>query len=309
MAVKKIVITTGDPAGCGPLITLDALNSLKDANADFFVVGDERILKRFPIYTRIKKRFCLIGANSPYVDKIKSGYPSRLCGQAALNYLRTGLKTLKKEKIKRLVTAPVSKEAIQKVVSGFSGHTEYLADYFGVKNFEMMMVSPELKVVLGTRHIPLRKVCASIQTKNIIKTLNLVHSSLLKMFKIKNPKIALVSINPHAGINTHLEKEERIMLDTLKRVNAKIFGPFPADTIFIEQNLKKYDCLVCFYHDQAMIPFKLLSIKEGVNLTLGLPIIRTSPAHGVAFDVMKAGKKPFSSSMVAAIRLALKLQV
>ena len=306
---KKVIITTGDPAGCGPAITLDAIKSLKNTKTDFFVIGDERVLRKLPVYNRIKKRFNLIDAASPYIDKIKPGLLSSICGQASLNYLKIALKTLKEEKAKRLVTAPVSKEAIQEIKPGFSGHTEYLADYFKAKNFEMMMVSPKLKVVLATRHIPLRRVSDSIKKIEVSKTLNLVHAALIKMFNIENPKIALVSINPHAGINTHLEKEERIMLEALKKVKAKIFGPFPADTIFIEQNLKKYDCIVCFYHDQAMIPFKILSIKEGVNLTLGLPIIRTSPAHGVAFDVMAAGKKPFSSSMVAAIKLALKLQI
>ncbi len=309
MPAKKVVITTGDPAGCGPLITLGALDCLRNSTAKFFVVGDCAILKKYPIYKRLKKRFTLIDLNTPLISKIKPGYESALGGKAALSYLRTALKILKKEDAKHLVTAPISKEAVQHSLSSFSGHTEFLADYFNAKSFEMMMVSKNLNVLLGTRHIPLRKVPDSIQARSLVNTLNLVRKSLIGMFKIKSPKIALVSINPHAGIYTHLEKEERIMLAAVSKLKWKAFGPFPADTIFIKENISKYDCIICSYHDQAMIPFKLLSMKEGVNLTLGLPIIRTSPAHGVAFDLMRKGAKPFSSSMAAAIKLALKLQI
>jgi 4-hydroxythreonine-4-phosphate dehydrogenase len=129
------------------------------------------------------------------------------------------------------------------------------------------------------------------------------------MFGLKNPKIAVTAFNPHAGVDTFFDAEEKIIYNAIKVFKKNFYGPYPCDSIFIEKNLKKYDCIICLYHDQAMIPFKLLSLKAGVNLTLGLPIIRTSPAHGVAFDVMKTGKIPFHSSMVEAIKLALKLHV
>jgi 4-hydroxythreonine-4-phosphate dehydrogenase len=129
------------------------------------------------------------------------------------------------------------------------------------------------------------------------------------MFKIKNPKIALVSFNPHAGINTFMNEEEKVISQAVRKFRNRIYGPFPADTIFIKENFRKYHCIITLYHDQGMIPFKLLSFKEGVNLTLGLPIVRTSPAHGVAYDVLKKGKKPFSSSMIEAVKLALSLNI
>jgi 4-hydroxythreonine-4-phosphate dehydrogenase len=173
----------------------------------------------------------------------------------------------------------------------------------------MMMVSGKLKVILFTRHIPLREVPSFIRKKDLIDTFFLVYSSLKKMFKIKNPLLAVTSLNPHAGLDTFLGREEKIVYDAIRSFGHRIYGPFPSDTIFIEKNLRKYHCIICLYHDQAMVPFKLLSFREGVNLTLGLPVIRTSPAHGVAYDAMRNGATPFSSSMLEAIRLALKLSL
>lgn len=307
--MTKLIVTSGDPAGCGPLITLKAIYALIDENADFFVVGDKKILQDIPVYEKVKKRINLIDLNSKEIEKIKKGYISKKAGMTSLNYLNKALQIIKKEKIKRLVTAPLSKEATKPAFRNFSGHTEYLADYFGAKNIAMAMVSQKLKVVLFTRHRLLREVPKLIDKGSLINTFSLVYYSLQNMFKIKKPRIAVTSLNPHAGIDTFLDKEEKIVCKAIKDFKKIIYGPYPSDTIFIEQNLKKYDCIICLYHDQAMIPFKLLSLKSGVNLTLGLPIIRTSPAHGVAYDVVREGRIPFHSSMVAAIKLALRLSV
>jgi 4-hydroxythreonine-4-phosphate dehydrogenase len=216
---------------------------------------------------------------------------------------------MKKKYIKRLVTAPLSKEAARLVLPNFSGHSEYLADYFKAKNIAMMMVSNKLKTVLLTRHIPLREVPLSLNRRELLNTFSLVYFSLKTMFRIKNPKIAISSLNPHAGVNTFLDKEEKLIYKAVKDFKKEIYGPYPSDTIFTEDNLKKYDCVISLYHDQGMIAFKLLSLKEGVNLTLGLPIIRTSPAHGVAYDIMRQHKVPFSSSMAEAIKLAMRLNI
>jgi 4-hydroxythreonine-4-phosphate dehydrogenase len=307
--MKKIVITTGDPAGCGPFITLKSIYNLRDKNIDFFVVGDKKILQEIPIYEKVKKRFILFDLNTKEIEKIKKGFPSKLTGKAAFNYLKKALQILKKFEIKRLVTAPLSKEATKLVYPNFLGHTEFLANYFGCKKFAMMMVSKKLKVVLFSRHLPLRNVSSKIKMDAYLELFELIYTCLKKMFKIKKPKIATCSFNPHAGIHTFLEKEEEEILKAIKRFKKEIFGPFASDTLFVKENLKKYDCIIACYHDQAMIPFKLLSFKEGVNLTLGLPIIRTSPSHGVAYQVIREGKVPFSSSMQEAIKLALKLNL
>jgi 4-hydroxythreonine-4-phosphate dehydrogenase len=305
--MKKVVITTGDPAGCGPIITLEAVGALSDKKIDFFIVGDKKIMEEIPVYKKIKKRINLIDLNTTGIKRIKKGEKSKLGGQTSLNYLNKGLEVLRQEKAKRLVTAPLSKEAVGFALSGFCGHTEYLAGYFRVKNFAMMMVSNKLKIVLFSRHIPLREVSAAITRRDFKDVIKLTYAALKEKFKIKNPKIAAVSVNPHAGINTFLDKEEKVIALAIKESGKKVGGPFPSDTIFIEENLKKFDCIICPYHDQAMIPFKMLSFKDGVNLTLGLPIIRTSPAHGVAYEVIREGKKPFSSSMIEAVKLAVKL--
>ncbi|MDP2923049.1 MAG: 4-hydroxythreonine-4-phosphate dehydrogenase PdxA [Candidatus Omnitrophota bacterium] len=307
--MTKLIVTSGDPAGCGPLITLKAIYALIDENADFFVVGDKKILQDIPVYEKVKKRINLIDLNSKEIEKIKKGYISKKAGIASLNYLNKALQILEKEKIKRLVTAPLSKEATKLAFRNFSGHTEYLADYFGAKNIAMAMVSQKLKVVLFTRHRLLREVPKLIDKGRLINTFSLVYYSLQNMFKIKKPRIAVTSLNPHAGIDTFLDREEKIVCEAIEDLKKIIYGPYPSDTIFIEQNLKKYDCIICLYHDQAMIPFKLLSLKSGVNLTLGLPIIRTSPAHGVAYDIMRKDKIPFHSSMVEAIKLAIRLKI
>jgi len=307
MSRKRVVVTAGDPAGCGPLITLQTINKCKADETDFFVVGDRKVFAKLTGYNKFKKRVNFIDLDTPGIEKIKPGIPSKITGQASLNYLKASLKVIKQQKIKRLVTAPVSKEAIGLVLKKFSGHTEYLAKYFGVSKFAMLMTSKQLRVLLLTRHLPLRLVSSAIQRQGVLDSISLVYSCLKGQYKIKSPKIALVSANPHAGIDTFLEKEEKKLLAAKLAFKKPIYGPYPADTIFINDNLKKYDCIICPYHDQAMIPFKLLSLKNGVNLTLGLPILRTSPAHGVAFDLMRQRKNPFSSSMTEAIKLVLRL--
>jgi 4-hydroxythreonine-4-phosphate dehydrogenase len=302
----KVIITIGDPAGCGPLITCEAIYRLRKKDVDFFVVADEKILKRVSFYKKIKDRINLIDLNTPKIEKIKEGYPSKLGGKASLEYLKKALEIMKNKNITRLVTAPLSKEAVKLNFPSFCGHTEYLADRFKVKNFAMMMVSKKMKVVLFSRHIPLREVV--IKEKEYLATLKLVYSSLRSLFGIKKPKICIASFNPHAGIDTFLDREEKAILKVIKRLKNKVYGPYPSDTIFIKENFKKYHCIVASYHDQGMIPFKMVSLKEGVNLTLGLPIIRTSPAHGVAYEAVKK-RKVFSSSMIEAIKLALKLKI
>jgi len=305
---SRLIITIGDPAGCGPQITVDAISQLPEKD-QIYIVGDESILQKIPGFEQIAPHITLIDAESENIKKVKPGRPDKYTGKIALNYLDIAVAFMKNFKINRLVTAPVSKEAIQLIDKRFQGHTEYLAEKFAVKHVEMMMVSPGFNVVLFTRHIPLSEVKKQFNAQDYAATIKLVYETMHKSFNIRSPRIALAAANPHAGVNTFLAGEEKAMLAAVKRSGKKVIGPLPADTIFTPQNLRKFDCIICAYHDQGMIPFKLLSFKSGVNFTAGLPIIRTSPAHGTAFDLVKSGQKADSSSMLEAIKLAAKLDI
>ena len=307
MSRKRIIISSGDPGGCGPFITLKAIESIGNNSLEFFVVGDQKIFQKLPIYKKVKNKINFVDSNTGGIEGIETGESSRTSGKASLGYLNKALELIRKRKIKRLVTAPLSKEAVKSVLRSFSGHTEYLADHFKVKNFAMMMVSPQLKVVMATRHINLKAVSSSLSKEGIYNLLCLTHRSLQGQFKLKRPRIVFCAINPHAGVSTFIGDEEKKIIQAKKKFKKLTFGPYPADTVFTKENLKRYDCIICAYHDQAMIPFKLLSFRTGVNLTLGLPIVRTSPAHGVAYDLVRRGGRPFHSSMVEAIKLASKL--
>jgi len=299
---NKIYVTIGDPAGCGPEVAVRAIDKLND-KSDICIVGDGAILSLLPVFKRIKNKVEFIDLNSRSAGNIKRGHPSKITGKLAVSYIDKTLELIKNDKSAALVTAPVSKEAVQKNIPGFKGHTEYLAEAFNCCCPVMMMCSEKLKIVLLTRHVPLGKVKESLLPSEIKSQIKIVHRSLKDDFKIKKPKIALASVNPHAGINTFMLEEENILKKALKSVDIEIEGPFPADTLFTPEKLKYYDCFLCSYHDQGMIPFKLLSFKTGVNLTCGLPVIRTSPAHGTAFDLMRVGKKPDCDSMYSAIKL------
>jgi len=306
---KKIIgITLGDPSGIGPEVVAKAL---KDPSmqrlAHYKIIGDEIVFKKYR-YPRTPTCH-LIGINKlhpfdfPFKDDRNAG------ASASLAYLETAVGMLKDKKLDGLVTAPVSKEAISSLGINFSGHTEYLADCFGIDNFEMMFQGPDLRLVIATRHLPLKEVPAAISYDGILKTLRLVHTSFGKLFKIKHPRIALSGLNPHAGENGLLGSEEQeIIIPAIEQANKegiKAFGPYAADTLFKTQNFKKYDLFIAMYHDQGLAPLKAMYFNQLVNVTLGLPFIRTSPAHGTGFDI--AGKnKADPSSMIEAIKFCVK---
>jgi len=307
MSKKKLLITSGDPAGCGPIIAVEAIREFAGKNIDFFLVGDHRIYSKIPLFKKIQRQINFIDVCTPAIGKLKPGGASRISGAASLKYLKEGIKIIKTTGINRLVTAPLSKEAVKLVSPGFFGHTEYLAKEFKSNNVEMMFVSGTVKIVTFTRHIPLRRVSSSLKVDNIFNTLTLVYSSLKDKFKIRSPKIAFSSFNPHAGIDTFFDKEEKIISSAIRKFPKKVYGPYPSDSLFLKKSLKEYDCIICLYHDQAMIPFKSLFWHKGVNITLGLPIIRTSPVHGVAYKAVKDKQRISHSSMVSAMQLALRL--
>jgi len=307
---KRVIITMGDPAGVGAFIIAEALADLDLRRTSFTIVGDKNTLRKVKSYRRIEPFINLIDLKN--AGGAKKGLASRDSGRAAFEYLDVALGLLKRDGGYSLVTGPVSKEAIRLVKRGFSGHTEFLANRFSVNNFAMMMVGQTLKVVFLTRHILIRNVSRELNLKDVRGTLELLICSLRDLFKIKSPKIALCSLNPHAGIDTYLDKEEMILVrakNKLKNSGAGFIGPYPSDTLFGQALKKGFDAVVVFYHDQGMIPFKSLEFSKGINLTLGLPFIRTSPAHGPAFSLVN---KPYLIDyrpMKEAVKLALKLNI
>lgn len=299
----------GDPSGIGPEVIAKAIRRLKPKpNVKFLLIGDKFVFNKF--IKRLPGNCRILDLNNVGRANFAKGKISPNFGKSSLEYLEIACELLKNKVIDALVTAPVSKEAINLSGIKFQGHTEYLAEYFKVKNYAMMFVADKIKVVTITRHIPINKVSAALSKENIYAQILLSHLYLKKYFKIKNPKIAVCGLNPHAGESGLMGKEEELVIDpAIKKAKNKFincFGPLPSDTVFREALKGKYDCIIAMYHDQAMIPIKTLFFNKVVNLTIGLPFIRTSPAHGTAFDI--AGKNMADcGSMLEAIKLACTL--
>jgi 4-hydroxythreonine-4-phosphate dehydrogenase len=300
-AVKNIGITMGDPQGIGPEVIRKALKSrslLKSAN--FVCIGDKKLLKGISV--------CVIDI------------PYKSAGEGSLQFLSRGVDLIKGGVLDALVTAPLSKERVNKFHKGFRGHTEYLADAFDVKRFDMMFISNEMRLSLVTRHVPLKDVPKMITKQAVLSSIELMHQTLKERFKITKPRIAVLGLNPHAGENGLLGTEDkRAILPAIlaaKKNGIKADGPFPADTFFISwgtglKSAKKAgqspcDGIVAMYHDQGLAPVKGLYFKNLVNFTAGLPFVRTSPVHGTAFDIAGRGIAD-PSSMIASIQLAVCL--
>jgi len=284
----RVAVTIGDPSGIGPEVVLKALASPKvKALADFLIIGDGHL----PGKARRDMKFC---------------------AAASLQYVDRALELIKRGEADCLVTAPVNKSSVRQAgFPDFQGHTEYLAEKTGTKDFAMMFVGENLKVVPVTRHIPLRSVPSVLSTEKVFRAIALTHRSLKKLFKIKKPKIGVAGLNPHAGERGSFGNEEaRIISPAVRKASrlcGGVSGPVPADVLFYDALNGSFDAVVAMYHDQGLGPFKMLYFKTGVNLTLGLPFIRTSPDHGTAFDI--AGKNIADpSSMIEAIRLACRLR-
>ena len=225
--------------------------------------------------------------------KITLGKPSTEAGEYSLKSLETACDSLKNKEIDVLVTAPINKSNIQRKVKDFIGHTEFLENCFSGKSL-MVMVSNIMKISFITGHIPLSQVKQAINIETIINKTTLLKDTLITDFSIRSPKIALLGINPHAGENGALGIEEKeIIIPAISKLNKQkvlAYGPYPADSFFTKENIKKFDGIIAMYHDQGLIPFKTLSFFEGVNYTAGLNIIRTSPVHGTAYEIAGKGK-------------------
>lgn len=223
---------------------------------------------------------------------IELGKQTLIGGQYALKSLEAAAYALAQGKVNVLVTAPINKENIQSPDFNFPGHTEYLDEKFGDGNSLMFLVSDTLRVAVVTGHIPVTQVAQALTPEKILKKLQVLNKSLIEDFEIRKPKIALLGLNPHAGDNGVIGDEEKnIIIPAINKAKEEgllVYGPYPADGFFGNSTYKNFDAILAMYHDQGLIPFKTIAFNSGVNFTAGLPIVRTSPDHGTAYDI--AGK-------------------
>ncbi len=235
--------------------------------------------------------------------QINPGQLSDVGGKYAVLSLQTAVAALKQQQIDGLVTAPIHKKNIQSAEFSFPGHTPYLKNIFGVNDVVMMLCAGNFRVALVTEHIPVSEIAKHITKEKIVSKLTIIHQSLQKDFGIDKPRIAVLGLNPHAGDEGLIGNEEETIIKPAikeaKNNNMLVIGPYSADAFFARRSFEKFDAVLAMYHDQGLIPFKALAIGEGVNYTAGLPAVRTSPDHGVAFDIAGKGKADISSFVTA----------
>lgn len=306
-SLVRVGITMGDPAGIGPTIIIKGLKALA-GKARFIIFGDRWILEkkgRIESFPQVD----FVDVHSLLPSNFSFGKVKAENGKAAVDYLERALIFWQEKRIDCLVTCPISKEALFLAGFPFSGHTEYLAKKTQCKDVAMMLLNKHLKISLVTRHVPLKLVSSRLRPKLLAKTISLTFSGLQELFRISSPRIVVCGLNPHASDNGLIGNEEKKfilpLVNNLKDKGYPVSGPLPADVALLKAYEGEYDAVIALYHDQALIPLKLLGSGSGVNLTLGLPFVRTSPLHGTAFDIADS----FSAnpaSFISAVKLAIK---
>lgn len=302
----RVAITMGDPSGIGPAIIAKALPELAQASAELVIIGDKWVLDK-PA-GKIKAE--VVDLKNVSRAGFKFGRIRPEYGRASVEYLDTALDLIKAGQADCLVTCPISKEAVSRAGFAYPGHTEYLAAAAGVRDYAMFLLSGRMRFSLVTRHIPFEQVPSSLTIAKICQNIRLAHESLRTMFSIKHPRIAACALNPHASDNGLLgSQENKVIKPALKRARdawgIRVDGPLSADVAVYQASGGRYDCLIAMYHDQAMIPLKLCGYR-GVNMTLGLPYVRTSPLHGTAFDIAAKPHLACPDSLVAAVQTAVQ---
>jgi 4-hydroxythreonine-4-phosphate dehydrogenase len=303
----RIGITMGDVCGIGPELIVSAFQDhrLKEICVPI-LYGSSRVINIFRKVMGVEKfHYVMVQKPSqaqyrklnvidcvPDLERIEIGLASNAGGKAAYHAVKRAVEDAQHQEIDALITLPVDKASFQQHDASFTGHTELLAKAFNVKENLMFMVSDVLKIGVVTNHLPLSEVASNISTEGIIRKARLMDKSLREDFSIQSPMIAVLGLNPHAGDSGLLGKEEEEIIAPaireLKRKGIRVVGPYPADGFFGSLRYRKFDGVLAMYHDQGLIPFKLMSGYEGVNFTAGIPLVRTSPDHGVAYDI--AGK-------------------
>lgn len=315
--MKPLLVSSGEPAGVGPDLCL----ALAHSSIPVVVIGDQCVLEERASLLNQQVKF------KPYesgkIVDIEPGFLTVLnvpcpnpvaCGQLSSNNSRYVVELLTRAAIlcgqgefSGLVTAPVHKAIINEAGIPFTGHTEFLSQFFNVDQVVMMLACKTMKVALVTTHLPLSKVSESITGSLILNVVKLLHHSLIHDFSIPNPRIKVAGLNPHAGESGHLGCEEIETISPaivkLKQMGLQVEGPFPADTMYINDSDRQCDAYVAMYHDQGLPIIKYIGFNEAVNVTLGLPIIRTSVDHGTALDLAGKGLAD-PGSLFAAVKMA-----
>jgi 4-hydroxythreonine-4-phosphate dehydrogenase len=307
-----IAVTMGDPAGIGPEVCLKAIRDPRvlDACAPI-VYGSAAVLEAAAeaCGTALESRSSVVDCAGIDAGDVKPGRTSAACGRAAAACIRAAVKAALDGEVEAVVTAPISKEAFGLAGIPYPGHTEMLADLTGAWRYAMMLASDRIVVTLATIHMAYAHVPSALSTDGLLDAMELTVDALRRL-GLAAPRLVVCGLNPHGGEGGMFGREEIDIIEPAVRAGRargwNVVGPLPPDTAFVPERLKTADAHIAMYHDQGLIPFKMLAFGEGVNITLGLPIVRTSPDHGTAFDIAWQGKAS-AGSMVQAILWALRL--
>jgi 4-hydroxythreonine-4-phosphate dehydrogenase len=320
--MNTLVFTCGDINGIGPEIVIKTINKIQNPGkrkiificpSNVFEHAAEIINPEFE-FNVFKNLNEVIESRKPITildigkTKLNVGIPTKISGLTSANAIEKSYQILISIKKSAVITAPISKKSFELAGINYSGQTEFYASLSNSKKFLMMFLSQKFKAALLTIHMPLKNVSEHITFEKIKNTIEILWNTLATDFNIKNPEIALLGFNPHNGEDGRIGNEEReIIIPAIKKLNNKfVYGPFVPDAFFGTKSYKDYDAILGIYHDQVLIPFKMINFDKGVNFTAGLPIIRVSPDHGTAFDIADFGiAKP--TSMIAAVKWAEKV--
>lgn len=306
--MSLIAITPGEPAGIGPDILIKLVQY--ELPIPLCVIADQDLLRNRANMLGLSLPQNLAIQHIPLKKSCVAGYPDPINAEYVLETLKIAVKGCQSGNFKAMVTGPVSKFLINEAGIPFIGHTEWLAEITGVKQTVMLFVADDLRVALYTTHIPLSQVSSSLNSSTLKNCIQILHDGLQKYFSIKNPNIIVCGLNPHAGEKGYLGKEEitiiRPIIEALKAEGLQLKGPLPADTAFIPNHIKSSDAVLALYHDQGLPLIKAIGFGYVVNITLGLPFIRTSVDHGTAFDLAGTNLAD-ERSLLTAVKLASKI--
>jgi 4-hydroxythreonine-4-phosphate dehydrogenase len=326
---KPLALTSGEPAGIGPDIAIKAWLRRDELKLPaFYLLGDRDFLRQRARTLGLEVKFAEVraeDASDAFADALplvatghaataQPGRPDDTSADAAIASIRQAVSDVVAGRASAVVTNPIAKSVLYRAGFRHPGHTEFLAELAAsggrTPQPVMMLWSPALAVVPVTIHLPLRDAITQLSRDVIVTTARIVAAALKTHFGLAHPRLAVSGLNPHAGEDGSLGTEEQAIIapaiDILRGDGIAIRGPLPADTMFHDAARKTYDCAICMYHDQALIPIKTVAFDDAVNVTLGLPFIRTSPDHGTAFDIAGTGRAN-PSSLIAALRLAARM--
>jgi len=313
-----VALSCGEPAGIGPELAATAWQILRDT-LPFFLIGDPAHLPAGTPVTLIDDPAQASAASATALPVLvhhfdgphTPGTPNAAHAQGVIDVIARGVDLVQSGAASALCTAPIHKHALQEGAGfAYPGHTEYLAALAGVDHVVMMLASDQLRVVPATIHIPLSDVPKALTSEMLEHTIRITHAGLIRDFGLATPRLAIAGLNPHAGEGGKMGHEEITLitpvLERLRSEGMALSGPLSGDTMFHARARETYDAAICMYHDQALIPIKTLDFDRGVNVTLGLPFVRTSPDHGTAFDISGRGiANP--TSLIEALKMAARM--